>query len=78
MLVLIVAELVGWSLFFSTLREELILRASGKKALRRMFELNREEMSVAWRKIHSENFHDWYPSSNVIRVINQEGKYRRD
>jgi hypothetical protein len=65
-------------LFFSTLREGLILRASGKKALRRMIEPNREEMSVAWRKRHSEKFHDWYPSSNVLRAINQEGKYRRE
>jgi hypothetical protein len=65
-------------LFFSTLREELISRVSGKKALRRMIETNKEEMSVAWRKLHSENFHDWYPSSNILRVINQDGKYGRD
>lgn len=54
------------------------MRAFGKKALRRMIEPNREEMSVAWWKIHSENFRDWYPSSNVLGVINQEGKYGRD
>jgi hypothetical protein len=45
--------------FLSTSREELLLRVCGKKALRRMIETNREEMPVAWRKIHNENFHDW-------------------
>jgi hypothetical protein len=38
-------------LVFSTLRQEVILRVSGKEALRRMIKptSNREEMSVAWK-----------------------------
>jgi hypothetical protein len=49
------------------------LRVCGKKALRRMIEPNIEEMSVAWKEIHHENFNDWYPLSNILRVINKQG-----
>jgi hypothetical protein len=45
-----------------TLREGHILRV-----LRRIFRLRREEVEGGWRRLHNEELHNSYVSSNVIR-----------
>jgi hypothetical protein len=55
-----------WSL---TLREEHGLRKFRDRVLRRIFEAKREEVAGDWRRVHNEEFHDFYASSNMITVI---------
>jgi hypothetical protein len=55
-----------WSL---TLREERTLRVFEKRVLRRIFGLKRDEVTGEWRKLHNEELHDLYSSSNTVRVI---------
>jgi hypothetical protein len=56
-----------WSL---TLREEHRLRAFENRVLRRIFAPKREE-DGSWRKLHNDELHSLYSSSNIVRVINQ-------
>jgi hypothetical protein len=51
-----------WSL---SLRKEHRLRV-----LRRIFGPKREEVTEDWRKLHNEELHNLYSSSNIIRMIN--------
>jgi hypothetical protein len=37
--------------------------------LKRIFEPKREEMAGGWRRLHNEELHNLYISSNIIRVI---------
>jgi hypothetical protein len=37
--------------------------------LRRIFWPKRDEVTGQWRKLHNEEFHDLYFSSNIERVI---------
>jgi hypothetical protein len=37
--------------------------------LRRIFGLKRDEVTGGWRKLHNEELHGLYSSSNIIRVI---------
>jgi hypothetical protein len=39
------------------------------RVLRRTFELNRDEVTGEWRKLHSEELHILYSSPNIIRQI---------
>jgi hypothetical protein len=52
-----------WSL---TLREEHRLRAFENRLLRRIFGLKRDEGTGEWRKLHNEELHILYSSSNII------------
>jgi hypothetical protein len=54
-----------WSL---TLREEHRLRVFENRVLRRIFEPKREE-DGSWRKLHNDELHSLYSSSNIVRVI---------
>jgi hypothetical protein len=54
-----------WSL---TLREEHRLRVFENRELRRIFGPKREE-DGSWRKLHNDEFHSLYSSTNIIRVI---------
>jgi hypothetical protein len=54
-----------WSLTF---REECRLRVSENRVLRRIFGPKREE-DGSWRKLHNDELHSLYSSSNIIRVI---------
>ena len=54
-----------WSL---TLREECRLRVFVNRILRRIFGPNRDE-NGEWRRLHNEEFHSLYRSSNIVRVI---------
>jgi hypothetical protein len=49
------------------MREERRLRV-----LRRIFGPKRDEVTGEWRKLHNEELHDLYSSSNIVRVINRE------
>jgi hypothetical protein len=55
-----------WSL---TLREERRLTVFEKRALRRLFGPNRDEVTGEWRKLPNEELNDQYSSSNIFRVI---------
>jgi len=54
-----------WSL---TLREERRLRVFENRVLRRIFGLERDEVTGKWRKLHNEELNDLY-SPNIVRVI---------
>jgi hypothetical protein len=51
------------------LREENRLSVLEKKVLRRMFELQRNEVTGEWVKLHNEELHNLYSSLGVIRMI---------
>jgi hypothetical protein len=39
------------------------------RVLRRIFGCKLEEMTGNWRRLYREELHDWWASSNIIRVI---------
>ena len=55
-----------WSL---TLWEELRLRFSENRVLRRLFEPKRDEVAGEWRKLHNEQLNDLYCSLNIVPLI---------
>jgi hypothetical protein len=55
-----------WSL---TLREAHRLRVFENRVLRRIFGPKRDEVTGEWRKLHNEELHILYSSSNIIRQI---------
>jgi hypothetical protein len=55
-----------WSL---TLREEHILRVFENRVLRRKFGPKRDEVIGEWSKLHNEELHKLYSSTNIIRQI---------
>jgi hypothetical protein len=59
-------ECETWSL---TLREECRLRVLENRVMRRIFGLERDEVTGGWRKLHKEELHDLYFSSSIIRII---------
>jgi hypothetical protein len=54
-------------------KEKRRLRALENRVLRRIFGPKSDEVTEEWRKLHNEELHDLYSSTNIIRVI----KYRR-
>jgi hypothetical protein len=56
--------LYGCKIWPLTLREEYRLRV-----LRRIFRSKGDEMAGSWRKLHNEELHNLYSSSNIIRMI---------
>jgi uncharacterized membrane protein len=50
------------------LREEHRLRVFENNVLRRIFG-PRDEVKEDWRKLHNEELHNLYSSSNIIRMI---------
>jgi hypothetical protein len=56
---------ITWSL---TLREECRLKVFENRVLRRIFGAKREE-DGSWRKLHNDELHILYYSSNIARVI---------
>jgi hypothetical protein len=55
-----------WSL---TLREEHRLRVFENRVLRGMFGPKGDEVTGEWRKLHNEEVHNLYSSSDIIRQI---------
>jgi hypothetical protein len=41
---------------------------SENRVLRRIFGLQRDEVTRGWRKLHNEEFHNLYSSPNIVRV----------
>jgi hypothetical protein len=52
-----------------TVKEEHRLRVFEKRVLRRIFRPKRDEVTEDWRKLHNEELHNLYSSSNVIKMI---------
>jgi hypothetical protein len=50
------------------LREERRLRVFENRVLRSIFGTKRDEVTGEWRKLHNEELHDLYCSSNIMRV----------
>jgi hypothetical protein len=44
------------------------LRAFENRTLRRIFEPKREEIIGGWRKVHNEELHNLYFSTNTMRI----------
>jgi hypothetical protein len=61
--------LYGCETWSPTLREELRLRLSENRVLRRIFGPYRDEITEERRKRHKEEFHDLYSSPNIVRMI---------
>jgi hypothetical protein len=55
-----------WSLI---LREKHRLGVFKNMVLRRIVGPRRDEVTGNWRKLHNENLHNLYSSSNIIRMI---------
>jgi hypothetical protein len=55
-----------WSL---TLRKEHKLRVFENRVMRRIFGLQRDEVTGGWRKLHNKELHDLYSSPSIIRII---------
>jgi hypothetical protein len=66
--VIIFPVLYGCETWSLTLREERRLRVFGNRVLRGIFGSERDEVTVKWRKLHSEELNDLY-SPNIVRVI---------
>ena len=56
----------NWSLI---LREECWLRVFNSRVLRGIFGPKRDEVSVVWNKLHSEELNDLHSSPNIVWVI---------
>jgi hypothetical protein len=54
------------------------LRVLENRVLRRIFGPKWEEVAGGWRKLHSEELHNLYALSNIIRVGGAGGRYGRD
>jgi hypothetical protein len=52
-----------------SLREEHTLRMFQNRVVRRIFGPKKEEVAGGWRRLHNEELHNLYPSTNIIRVI---------
>jgi hypothetical protein len=59
-------ECETWSLI---LREGHRLRVFENRVLRRIFGQQIDEVTGDWRKLHNEELHNVYSSSNIIRMI---------
>jgi hypothetical protein len=61
--------LYGCETWSVTLGEEHRLRVFENRVLRRIFGPKREEVAGGWRRLHNEELHNFYASSNIIKVI---------
>jgi len=50
------------------------LRVFKSRALRGLFVPKREEVAEGWRRLHNEELHNLYVSSNIIRMIKSRRK----
>jgi hypothetical protein len=64
-----VSSFYGCGTWSVTLREERRLRVFENRVLRRIFGLNKEELTGEWRKLHNGELNKFYSSPKVIRKI---------
>jgi hypothetical protein len=62
-------DVCGCETWLLALREEHRLRVFENRVLRRILEPKRDEIIGCWRKLHSEELHNFYSLANIIRVI---------
>jgi hypothetical protein len=43
--------------------------------LRRIFGLKGDEIIGGWRKLHNEELHNWYSTSNLIRIKSRKMRW---
>jgi hypothetical protein len=65
--------LYGYETWSLTLVEEHRLTVFENRVLRRRFGWERDELIGSWRNILSEDLHDLYPSSSIIRMVKSLG-----
>jgi hypothetical protein len=65
--------LYGCETWFLTLIEKHRLRLFEDRVLRRIFGPKRDKVAGDWRRLHNEELHNLYTSSNVITLTNQGG-----
>jgi hypothetical protein len=61
--------LYGCEIWSPTLTEEHRLRVFENRMLRRIFGPKRDEVTECWRKLHNEELHNLYSSTNIVRMI---------
>jgi hypothetical protein len=61
--------LYGCDTWCLILEEEHRLRVSENRVLKEIFGPKREEVAGGWRRLHNEDLHNLYASTNIIRVI---------
>jgi hypothetical protein len=61
--------LYGCETLSLTLREEHRLRVFENRVLRRIFGPKRDEVTGEWRKLHNEELHNLYSSTDIIRQV---------
>jgi hypothetical protein len=67
--VILTLVLYGYETWSLTLREKNGLKVFENRVLRRIFGPKRDEVTGEWRKLQSEEFHNFYSSPNIIRQI---------
>jgi hypothetical protein len=67
--VILLVVLYGCETWSLTLRKEHRLRVFENRLLRRIFGPKRDEVTGEWRKLHNEEFHNLYPSPDIIRQV---------
>ena len=50
------------------LREEFRIKAFENRVLRQIFEIKSDE-NGEWRRLHNEELHSFYRSSNIVKVM---------
>jgi hypothetical protein len=61
--------LYGYETWSLTLREEHTLKVFENRVLRKLFGPKRYEVIGGWRKLHNEEFRNFYSSPDLIRII---------
>jgi hypothetical protein len=74
-IIILPVALFGCETWSITLRKEHRLRVFENRVLRRIFVLNRDEVTREWRKLYNGEIHNFYSSPNIIRQI-KSGKVR--
>jgi hypothetical protein len=67
--IILPAALYGCESWCLTLMEEHRLSVFENRVLRRIFRPKWDEVTVEWRKLHSEELHTLYSSPNIIKHI---------
>jgi hypothetical protein len=74
------AVLCGYEILSLTQREEHRLSVSENRVLRRTFRPKREKVARGWGRLHNEELHNLYTSTDIIRGIKDDemgGESRR-